>query len=267
MQKASNTGEGILEIATIMYVILPFGIWASKCIPSTLCAVFLFLTGACRGRAFSNSARLHDPLIWHHFLKRTHEKLKPRWGSDLPCVRKLDLPRTCILQMRKQTPMEPGVHTGVNVDLGLQLMSPGSQFQLLSTMEHYIFSCAHARLYFMPLSLVLPGQIQWSQAPVPTGTNEVMWGTGLSGGWQILLGTVANQRVQSCLTKKASGPPCRRMGLIRGQLLVFQEKPEISIFIWNFSGSTGQRKLACRWAFASCLPDCNVQWSACFPSP
>lgn len=61
-----------------------------------------------------------DPLIWHHLKKkkRTLEKLKCRWGTDLPCVQKLDLPRICILQMRKQRPIEPRVHTGVNADRG-----------------------------------------------------------------------------------------------------------------------------------------------------
>lgn len=115
-----------------------------------------------------------DPLIWHHFLKRTHEKLKPRWGTALPCVQKLDLPRTYILQMRKQTPIEPGVHTGVNAELGLQLMSPGSQIQLLSTTQPCVFSCPHADLYFMPLSLILPWQTQQSLAPAPNGISEVM---------------------------------------------------------------------------------------------
>lgn len=45
----------------------------------------------------------------------------------------------------------------------------------------------------MPLSLILPWLIQWSRAPVPTGTSEVLWVSALSGGWQILLGTLANQ--------------------------------------------------------------------------
>lgn len=194
MHKASNTGEGILKIATIIYIILPFGIWASKCIPSTLCAMFLFLTGACGGRAFSNSARLQWPTNLASFLKKgTHEKLKPRWGTDLPCVQKLDLPRTYILQMRKQTPIEPRVHTGVTAELGLQLMSPGSRIQLLSTTQHCIFSCPHADLFFMPLSLTLPWQAQPPPAPMPTGTSEFMCVCGLSGGWQILLGTMANQ--------------------------------------------------------------------------
>lgn len=82
-----------------------------------------------------------DPLIWHHFLKRTCEKLKPRWGTDLSCVQKLDLSRIYILQMRKQTPIVLRVHTGANVELGLQFMSCGSQFQLISTLQHCILNC------------------------------------------------------------------------------------------------------------------------------
>lgn len=35
--------------------------------------------------------------------------------------------------------IEPGVHTGVHVELGLSLTSPGSWVQLLSTTQHYIF--------------------------------------------------------------------------------------------------------------------------------
>lgn len=126
-----------------MSIILPFGIWASKCIPSTLCAVVLFLTGPCGGRAPSNSARLQWPTNLASFSekKKTHEKLKPRWGTDLPGVQKLDLPSTYISQMRKQTPVEPWVHTGVNVDLGRQVLSPGSRIQLLSTTQHCVFNC------------------------------------------------------------------------------------------------------------------------------
>lgn len=141
MHKASNTGKGILKIATIMYIILPFGIWASKCIPSTLCAVFLFLTGPCGGRAFSNSARLQWPTNLASFKKSTQEKLKPRWETDLSCVQKLDLPSTYILQMRKQTPMELKVQTGVNVELGWQVLSLGSRIQVLPTIRYYIFYC------------------------------------------------------------------------------------------------------------------------------
>lgn len=192
MHKASNTGESILKIATIMYIILLFGIWASKCIPSTLCAVFLFLTGACGGKAFSNSARLQWPTNLASFLKRTLEKLKPRWGTDLPCVQKLALPRTYILQMRKQTPIEPKAHISVNVELGRQFLSPSSRFQLLSTTQHCVFNCPHEDLYFMPLSLILPWQTLGSQAPVPPGTTEVTWVTGPSWGQQIFLGTIAN---------------------------------------------------------------------------
>lgn len=121
MHEATNTREGILKIATITYIILPFGIWASTCIPSSLCAMRLLLTGACGGGGLSsNSARLQWPTNLTSFKKkkRTLEKLKCRWGTDLPCVQKLDLPRICILQMRKQKPIEPRVHTGVNADRG-----------------------------------------------------------------------------------------------------------------------------------------------------
>lgn len=85
MHKASNTGKGILKIAAIMYIILPFGIWASKCIPSTLCAVFLFLTGPCGGRAFSNSARLQWPTNLASFSKKEHRR---SWNPDgkLTCL-------------------------------------------------------------------------------------------------------------------------------------------------------------------------------------
>lgn len=118
MHEANNTREGILKIATITCIILPFGIWASTCIPSSLCAMHLLLTGACGGGGLSsNSARLQWPTNLTSFKKkRTLEKLKCRWGTDLPCVRKLDLPRTVILQMRKQKPIELRVHTGVNAD-------------------------------------------------------------------------------------------------------------------------------------------------------
>lgn len=77
--------------------------------------------------------------------------------------------------MRKQTPVEPRVHTGVTAELGLQLTSPGSRIQLLSPTQCRVFSCPHAHLFFMPLSLILPWQTQLPPAPVPAGTGEVMW--------------------------------------------------------------------------------------------
>lgn len=55
MHKASSTGEALLRIAVLLYVKLPLGILASKCIPSALCAMvhfFFFLTGPCKGNAF-----------------------------------------------------------------------------------------------------------------------------------------------------------------------------------------------------------------------
>lgn len=119
------------------YIILPFGIWASTCIPSSLCAMRLLWQGHVGGGRglSSNSARLQWPTNLTSFKKkkkRTLEKLKCRWGTDLPCVQKLDLPRICILQMRKQKPIEPRVHTGANADRG-QNCPLSSWFQLLST--------------------------------------------------------------------------------------------------------------------------------------
>lgn len=67
MPMASKTGESIRKIATIMYIILPLGMRASKCILSTVCAVFLFLTGACGGRLSLIQLGFSDPLIWHRF--------------------------------------------------------------------------------------------------------------------------------------------------------------------------------------------------------
>lgn len=52
-------------------------------------------------------------------------------------------------------------------------MSPGSCFQLFSTVWCCICNCPHADLYFMPLNLILPWATHWSQAPVPPGTSEV----------------------------------------------------------------------------------------------
>lgn len=158
---------------------------------NSMCSVSFF-DRSMWGRAFSNSARLQWPTNLASFLKRTLEKLKPRWGTDLPCIQKLSLPRTYILQMRKQAPVEPRAHIGVNVELGWQLLSPSSRFQLLSTAQHHVFNCPHEDLYFMPLSLILPWQTLRSQALGPPGTTEVTWVTGPSWGQQILLGTIAN---------------------------------------------------------------------------
>lgn len=60
MDQASSTGEALLRTAAPLYVKLPLGTLASKCIPSALCATFGFLTGLCKGKAFE-SARLQGP--------------------------------------------------------------------------------------------------------------------------------------------------------------------------------------------------------------
>lgn len=71
--KASITGEALLKIAAPMCIKLPFGILASKCIPSASCSMFhfFFLTGPCKPRLSLNQPDFSDPLIWHFFLKYT----------------------------------------------------------------------------------------------------------------------------------------------------------------------------------------------------
>lgn len=94
----------------------------------------------------------------------------------MPCAPKLDLPRTYISQMRKQTPSEPRVHTGVSVDPGLHLIPLVTQRQLSPSVSCTASPTAPIPgLYFMPVSLRLPWQIQQSQAPVPTGTHVSEW--------------------------------------------------------------------------------------------
>lgn len=62
---------------------------------------------------------------------------------------KLDLPRTSISQMRKQTPtpLEPRVHAGVNVDPGPHLMPLVTQLQLSLSMLHCISHSSNPQVY------------------------------------------------------------------------------------------------------------------------
>lgn len=194
-----------------------------------------------------------DPLIWHHFFKKNMWETETQMGNWLVLCSETWPIQTIYFTDEETDPHSLRVHTGANVDLGLQLMSYVSQFQLISTMQHCILNCPHADLYPMPQNFVLPWQTLWSQAPGLSGTSEVPWVSGLSVGWQILLGTMANQRAYILfLTQKASGPLCRNIGPIWWQHLVLQEKPDlVFFFVWNFLCRTGQRKHAYRWTFAS----------------
>lgn len=124
MREASNTGESILKIATIMSIILPFGIWASKCIPSSRCAMLLFLTGACGGRAFSNSARLQWPTNLASSLKKNTWEAKTQMGNWLALCSE-----TWPIQNIYFTDEETDPHRAQSSHRcrrGIQLRSPGS---------------------------------------------------------------------------------------------------------------------------------------------
>lgn len=69
------------------------------------------------------------------------------WLTGLPHAPKLDLPRTYISQMRKQTPLEPRVHTGVNVDPGPHLIPLVTQLQLSLSMLHCVSHGSNPQVY------------------------------------------------------------------------------------------------------------------------
>ena len=129
-----------------------------------------------------------------------------------------------------------------------------------STVHHCTCSCPHADLYFMPLSLILPWLIQRSQAPVPTGTSEVLWVGALSGGWWILLGTMANQ--------ESTGPA--RHG--RLQSLPQKYGPAMAS---RFSRKARNVHFYLKLLRRTCSPldicllleGCSLHFSACFSSP
>lgn len=122
-------------------------------------------------------------------------------------------------------------------------------------------NCHYAGLYFMPLSLILPWQSHPSQAPVPVGNNKVTWVSGLSAGWQILMGTVANWRTHVLSDTKGSRSSLPENGPSGVVASSFFKKSQISVFMWHFLWRAGQRKRAkCRWTFASCLPNCNLHF-------
>lgn len=176
MHEASNTREGILKIATITCIILPFGTWASTCIPSSLCAMRLLLTGACGGGGLSsNSARLQWPTNVTSFKRKEHLR---SWNADgeLTCLvfRNLTYPEHVFYRWGNRSPWSPEF---TQVLMQTEDTTPVYQFSVPAA-----FSCAalhlqlpHADLSSMPLSLILPWLIQRSQAPVPTGTSEVLW--------------------------------------------------------------------------------------------
>ena len=120
--------------------------------------------------------------------------MKHRWGTELPCVQKLDLPRTYILQMRKQTPFEPRVHRVANVDSGYSLcpLAPASScFPLCGAAS----ATAPMQIYISCLwILFFLGQPIGHKLQCLLGPVRFTWVSGLSGGWQILLGNMVNQR-------------------------------------------------------------------------
>lgn len=167
--------------------------------------------------------------------------------------------------MRKQTPIESGVHTLVlNVKLGTPPPVPWlpvpdafyhTALQLQLPQCKFIF---HASESYS--SLANPGIARFS----------AYWGsTRKRAAWR-LTDTAGNLRLLESTAlpdMEAPGPHCRSMGPVWRQLSVCQEKPEISVCIWNASGRAGHRQCVCRWTFASFLPNCDFHVSAYFSSP
>lgn len=134
--------------------------------------------------------------------------------------------------MRKQTPREPRVHTGVNVDPGWQVLplAPKSFCFLPHSTTSSTARCEflfHASESYS--SLANPRvTIYWNH-----------WGyLSRCAEWR-MTGTARDcDNPESTVLPEmhGPGPHCRSKGPIRWQPAVCQEKPEISLFIWNFSG-------------------------------
>lgn len=231
MHKASDTGKGTLKIATIMYIILPFGIWASKCVPSTLCAMFLFLTGPCGERAFSDLARLQWPSNLASFSKKEHMR---SWNPDgeLTCLVFSNLTyRVPIVYRWGDRPLQNPEFTQVLMENQGDKSCPWLQDPAASYHTALPLQRPCANFHFLPLSPTLPWQTQGSPS---TGTTEVTWVGVLSGGWQALLGTMTNQRAQSCLTCKAQVLTAGAWAQY-GDSLQFFKKSQKSRFLFEIS--------------------------------
>ena len=131
--------------------------------------------------------------------------------------------------------------------------TPVYQFSVLAAFycADCTYSCPHADLYSMPLSLILPWLISGHKLQCLLGPVKFRELSALNGGWRILLGTMQIKSAQVLPDMEGSSPYCKSVGPLWPP--DFPEKPEISIFIRKFSGRTGQRKLAVPWTSACCL--------------
>lgn len=134
--------------------------------------------------------------------------------------------------MRRQTPTEPRVHTGVNGELGWQVLPLAPR------------SCC-----FLPHSTTsstalckFPFPASESYSSLANSRVTIYWNhwgyLSRCAEWR-MTGTVRDyDKPESTVLPdmQGSGPHCRSMGPIWWQPPVFQEKPEISLFVWNFSG-------------------------------
>lgn len=154
-----------------------------------------FFARAMQGKGFLNQPGFSVPLIWYHFVFKEHMR---NWNPNV----KLTCLVLCNLTYAEHIFHRWGNRPPESPEFTQVLMWTQDYIScLLSPSSSWFLPCGTGAstppfpgLYFLLLSCRLPWQIQQSQAPIPTGTTEIAWVSGLGVSWWKALGTMTNQK-------------------------------------------------------------------------